>query len=92
MGIPRLFKLPKHKQFTYEPIYYDERKEQLQERIANIEDEMGVKREGEAPRKLSKGSFSHFHERKRQSQKYSSMRLLIIVIFLFLITYFLLYR
>ena len=90
--MPRLFKLPQHKQFTYEPIYYDERKEKLQERIRNIEDEMGVKREGEEPqRKLTKGSFSYFHERKAKAQKTSSIRLLIIIAFLALVMYFLFY-
>ena len=90
MGIPRLFRLPNHKQFNYEPIYYDERKEQLQERIRNIENEMGIKKEGEDNiRTLSKGSFSHFHDRKRKTQKYSSLRLIIILLFLMFVTYFL---
>ena len=90
MGIPRLFRLSQHRQFTYEPIYYDERKEQLQERIRNIENELGIKREDEVNiRTLSKGSFSHFHDRKRKSQKYSSLRLIIILLFLVFITYYL---
>jgi len=42
MGIPRFFKIPQHKQFNYEPLYYDERKEKLQERIKRIEQEYGV--------------------------------------------------
>jgi len=90
MGIPRLFRLPQHKQFTYEPIYYDERKEQLRERIKKIEDEMGMKREGEeAKRTLSKGSFSYYHDRKRKTQKYSSIRLILILLFLIFVTYYL---
>lgn len=93
MGIPRLFRLPQHKQFTYEPIYYDERKEQLQERIRKIESEMGInKEEGEFKASLSRGSFSHFHARKRKNQRYSSLRLVIILIFLFLVTYYLFFH
>lgn len=93
MGIPRLFRLPGHKQFTYEPIYYDERKEQLQERIRKIESEMGIRKEdGEFTRTLSKGSFNHFHARKRRNQRYSSLRLVIILIFLILVTYYLFFH
>ena len=92
MGMPRLIKLPRHKQFSYEPIYYDERKEQLKERISKIEGEMGIKKEGEVQRTMSKGSFSYFNDKKRQAQKFSSIRLILIILFLFLITYFLLYK
>jgi len=43
MGIPRFFSTPKPKQFNYIPRYYDEQKEALEERIRDIEIEMGVK-------------------------------------------------
>ncbi len=36
MGIPSFFKTPRHKQFNYEPLYYDERKEKLQERMDSM--------------------------------------------------------
>jgi len=49
MGIPSFFRTPKPKPFNYIPRYYDEQKEDLEERIRNIEIEMGVK-EGEAYR------------------------------------------
>jgi len=89
MGIPRFFKLPQHKQFHYEPIYYDERKEKLEERIRQIEAEYGVKHENSPVRSLNKGSFNHFYSRKRKAQRYSSTRLVIIIIFLLFVSYFL---
>lgn len=33
------FKTPKHRVFNYQPLYYDERKEELQERIARAREE-----------------------------------------------------
>ncbi len=92
MGIPRFFRVPKHRQFNYQPIYYDEQKEQLEERIKNIEAEHGIKNgEGDA-RTMTKGSFSHYYERKRKTTRYSNTRLIIIIIFLLFITYFLFFR
>jgi hypothetical protein len=32
------FKTPKHRVFNYQPLYYDERKEELQERVARAEE------------------------------------------------------
>ena len=43
MAIPSFFRTQKPKQFNYVPRYYDEQKEQLDERIRDIEREMGVK-------------------------------------------------
>ena len=89
MGIPRFFKIPQHKQFDYQPLYYDERKEKLQERIKRIEQEYGVSNGKEYVRSMTKGSFSHYYERKRKAQKYSSTRLIIIIIFLLFVAYYL---
>jgi hypothetical protein len=92
MALIRLFRLHQHKQFKYEPLFYDERKEQLQERIRNIEIEMGVKREGETGeirRTLGRGSFSFHSTSRRRYQRQSSLRLIIIIIFLLAISYLL---
>jgi hypothetical protein len=92
MAIFRFFRPPQHKQFHYDPLYYNERKEQLQDRIRNIEIEMGIKREGEIKRTLGKGSFSYYRDKRKKSQKASSLRLLILIILLILVTYLLFYR
>lgn len=44
------FKTPKHRVFNYQPLYYDERKEELEERIARAEAEAeGEKQAGKNP-------------------------------------------
>jgi hypothetical protein len=90
MGIPSFFRTPKPKQFNYMPRYYDEQKENLEERIRNIELEMGVK-EGEAYRpRIRKGQMSNYYRRKQQRvKKQSNIRLVVIILILLLISYFL---
>lgn len=89
MGMPRFFKVPRHKQFHYEPFYYDERKEKLEERIKQIEMEHGIEGEIERSRTITKGSFSHYFDRKKKTQGYSATRLILITIFLLFVSYFL---
>ena len=89
MGIPRFFKVPQHKQFHYEPIYFDERKEKLEERIKAIEQEYGINKGGESVRSLHKGSLSNHYSRNRKAQRYSTTRLIIIIVFLVFISYYL---
>lgn len=40
MRLPSLVKLPKHKQFNYQPRHYDPVKEEFEERVKRIEDEV----------------------------------------------------
>ena len=89
MGIPRFFKIPEHKHFNYQPIYYDEQKERLQERIKEIEQEYGIKNGEEHIRTMTKGSFSHYYDRKKKTQRYSTTRLILIIIFLLFVSYYL---
>ena len=90
MSIPSFFRTPKPKPFNYIPRYYDEHKEELEERIRNIEREMGVK-EGELYRPtIRKGQMSNYFRRKqKRMQKHSNIRLVIIILILLLISYFL---
>jgi len=84
--------------FNYTPLYYDEQKEQLQERIRAIELETGRRataleakgaeytedalRERISFSKVKSGKFAH-QSRKTQIKK-SNMRLLMILVFLLL--------
>ena len=90
MGIPSFFRTPKPKPFNYIPRYYDEQKEDLEERIRNIEVEMGVNK-GEAYRpRIRKGQMSNYYRRKQKRvQKQSNIRLVVIILILLLISYFL---
>ncbi len=90
MALPGFFKINKHKQFNFIPRYYDPQKEDLEKRIRSVEREMGAK-EGEAYRPtIRKGQMSNYFNRKRgKAQKQSNIRLIIILIVLFLISFFL---
>lgn len=90
MAIPSFFRTYKPKQFNYIPRYYDEHKEDLEERIRSIDRELGVK-EGKAYRPtIRKGQMSnYFRRKKRKAQKQSNIRLIIILLVLFFISYLL---
>jgi len=90
MALPSFFKINKNRQFNFIPRYYDPRKENLEERIRIIEQEMGAK-EGEDYRPaIRKGQMTdYFNKRRRRAQKQSNIRLIIIVLVLFFISYFL---
>ena len=89
MGLPRFFRTPEHKRFHYEPIFYDERKERLEERVRQIEQEYGINRGEQTVRTMGKGSFSSYYGRKKKAQRYSNTRLILIIVFLLFISYFL---
>ena len=90
MALPSFFKINKNRRFNFIPRYYDPRKENLEKRIRSIEQEMGVK-EGEAYRPaIRKGQMTNYFNRKKgKAQKQSNIRLVIILLVLFLISYFL---
>jgi len=89
MGIPRFFRTPEHKRFHYEPIFYDERKEKLEERIKLIEQEYGIKNGDQHVRTIGKGSFSSYYGRRKKAQRYSNTRLIVIIAFLLFVSYYL---
>lgn len=89
MGLPRFFRTAEHRRFHYEPVFYDERKERLEERIKQIELEHGIKREDQPTRTLGKGSFSSYYGKKKTAHRYSNTRLIVIIAFLLFISYYL---
>ncbi len=90
-------KLPRHRQFNYSPIYYDEKKEAQKERERRVREELGLTLEEEKGRGYAdriRGSMrsrikSHF-EVARKERKKSNLRLVIILIVLMTIFYYLL--
>jgi len=92
MGLPGFFKLAKPRYFHYEPIYYDERKEKMKERIHQAEQKMGINADdGQFKRTITRGSISEHHLGKKKTSKQSIIRLIIIFIFLLLISYLLIF-
>ncbi|MGQ1889624.1 hypothetical protein ACT29H_04205 [Thermophagus sp. OGC60D27] len=91
------FKLPNHRKFQYDPIYYNAEKEKREERERRIRQEMGLSSEEDKETRrygdLIRGGMrrrikSHF-EVTRSQRKKSNLRLIIILIFLFVLFYYL---
>jgi hypothetical protein len=94
MGVPRFFKLHKPKRFEYNPRYWDPEKEEREERIRRIKQEMGVELEGGPVRTtITRGSFRQYKKHtKVRATRSSNIRLVIILAVLFLISYLIFYR
>lgn len=88
MAIPGFFKLPKHKDFNYTPLYYDERKEELEK----LKNEAAGISFSEKPI-MMKGFFRDRSKSNRKSAlNKSNVRLVAIIIFLFLLLYYFFYK
>lgn len=95
MAIPRLFKIPKHKEFNYRPIYFDPEKEEREERIKRIKAEMGVKDEDGKPYKpgIVRGQMrGQYRQHYTQSKRQSNVRLIVILLTLFALAYYIIYN
>jgi len=85
MFIPRFFRQAKPRIFNYRPVFYDRKKEILNERVRN-----GLKGDIFIP-SIRKGSFREFHlTRSRNIRRKSNITILVIVILLVLISLILL--
>jgi len=88
MAILPFYNLRKPRKFDHKPIYYDPRKEALQERIRKVEIEMGVRQETEDYKPSIKGTFiegtSHLRKSRARgddsrTRESKNMRLLLII-------------
>ena len=70
MGMISFIKTPKPRRFGYSPVFYDERKEALEERERQIRQEMGLTKEGEERVSLIKGQFRKQYDSKRNKSYY----------------------
>jgi len=90
-------KLPQHRKFNIEPIYYDEAKEERKERERNIRIELGLKPEDEEGqfRDRIKGKMSRRiktpFEVTRTAKRKSNLRLIFILIALLALVYYLIH-
>lgn len=95
----RFFKLPKIKQFQYKPRYYDERKEALDKRIAQIKSEMGITDDQPEGNKYFKGDYkTHikgqmrgYFKHARKQRRTSNIRLLVILLVLLALVWYIIY-
>ena len=92
MNIPRLFKLPEYRKFNYRPFYYNPEKEEREARLRKLQLETDNKPEGQFTPSIQRGAMRAYFKRSEKSVKQSNIRLIIIIFFLLLISYFLLFR
>jgi len=92
MALPRFFKLNKHKEFNYVPIFYDKEKDEFNERVRRIEQELGIKKDIEFRSSIKRGAMRDYIRHSSKRERYSSLRLVIILIILLTIVYLILYR
>jgi len=88
----RFFYLPKAKKFNYQPRYYDERKEDLERRKQRIDRELGLDKEAsdqDVYIPQIKGQMRKYMKTAQKKRKASSLRMLVILVFLLFITYLL---
>ena len=91
MDLPRFFRNYKHRQFNYIPVYYDQQKEELNERIRRIKkEESGEKQEeGEYKKSIIRGSFRHAAAYRAKANRASAIRTLLIILILLAFVLFL---
>jgi hypothetical protein len=94
MGVPRFIKLPKYKRFEYSPRYWDPEKEEREERIRQIKQEMGIDVPTDRTRTtIKRGSFRQAsRQTKVKATRSSNIRLLVILAVLFFLAYLLFIR
>jgi len=91
--LPGFFRTTKPRRFRYTPLYYDEKKEELKERIRRIESEMGMEHEKTYTPGIVKGQMLRsFGKNRRRYEKQSNIRLIIIIAFLLLASWLLFFR
>ncbi|MFP4059727.1 MAG: hypothetical protein ACOCXW_02360 [Bacteroidota bacterium] len=89
MGIPSFFPKHQYRRFEYQPRYYDEQKEELENRIRDIEEKMGVNQAGEYIPRIRRGVMKNYYrQKKRRLEKQSNIRLIVIIAVLLLVSYF----
>lgn len=92
MRIPSFFKTYKPRQFNYMPLYYDKRKDELQERIQKIEDQHGNEQKIDVKIGITRGSMRRGREDRIRANRSSTIKVIIIAAILMYIAYYLLYK
>ncbi len=91
-------KIPRHRVFDHQPIYYDEVKEKRAERERRIKEEMGLKSDDESDKDYAariRAGFRSGHKIKphyevtRSIKRKSNIRLIIILVILILLAQYL---
>ncbi len=91
--LPSFFKTGEPKRFNFTPRYYDEQKEDLDQRIRQIESDMGIEHGEAYVPKIRKGQMGNYIRKKRRVQnKRANIRLVVIILLLLVAAWFFFYR
>jgi len=91
----KFFYTPKNRQFNFKPRYYDEQKEDLENRIEQIRRELGQNDPNNDKKTYSaniKGRMKGTLRRSRDTQQKSNIRLILIIIVLSLVAYYVFFK
>ena len=89
MMLPKFFRTYKTRQFTFTPRFYNQQKEELEERIKQVEREIQGGNSGGYSGNLIKGSFRSASKRRTTANRNSLLRIVVILAILFLLVYLL---
>ncbi len=92
MNLPRLFKLPEYKRFTYRPLYHDPEKEAREARLRKLQAESGDMPQGHYTPTIRRGAMKTYFKRDEKVRKQSNFRLILIIFFLLFVSWLLLFR
>ncbi len=92
MAFNFLFRTPKARQFHYDPLFYDARKEAREERIKKIMREVNATGPGDYKPGITRGTLRDYYKTRCRSDRYHTLRLLVIIAILVLLAYFLIMR
>lgn len=84
---------PRNKQFSYQPRYYDEQKEELEKRVQKIKREMGIEDDDSANAYIPniKGQMRNHYRKNIEQKRKSTVRLVVILFVLLALVYYLLF-
>jgi hypothetical protein len=87
----RFFYTPRGRKYNYQPRFYDERKEELERRKKRIDRELGLDEESRGDEYVPniKGQMRKHLKVRKKARKSSSIRMVIVLAVLLLITYIL---
>ncbi|MCC8154636.1 MAG: hypothetical protein LIP01_10725 [Tannerellaceae bacterium] len=98
MALFSFYNTRKPRQFEHKPIYYDPRKEALEERISKAKKEMGLEQSEEEYKPNIKGTFvegtSHLKKNRAKGldsrgRTYKNVKLIVLLVLLLIIGWFL---
>ncbi len=87
--LPKFFRTYKNKEFNYIPLYYNQQKEELDERVKRIEREVKGETAPIFRPGIIRGSFRNVNGMRRKAERGSALRVLIIVLLLLALVFYL---